>query len=246
MNVKGLNEELRFLLLESDHNEIMDWLKEQNVNFSDIPQVLYFRKRLFELEPVTTETSVQEEDYGSTNTAFSGFSEDISDVENDILEAKPFVPEISINQIESHRFNFSGHSVAPQDIKLIDYEPVSDMNFRMDVGRWSEAYVNKALREMQHFSKIDWVNEKSETGKPYDFIVTENGIQKFLEVKGTPSESKNLIYLSAPEWNLMSEHKENYSFYRVYKAGTANAFFQVYENPSKMISTGQIQVGMAL
>jgi hypothetical protein len=246
LNVKGLNEELRFLLLELDHDEIMDWLKEQNINFSDIPRILYFRKRLFEPEPVTTETLVHKEVYGSTDKTFSGFSEDIDDVQNDILEAKPFVPEITIDQIESHRFNFSGYSVVPQNIKLIDYEPVSDMNFRLDVGRWSEAYVNKALRQMSQFSKIDWVNENSESGKPYDFIVIENEIQKFIEVKGTPSESKNLIYLSAPEWNLMSEHKENYSFYRVYMAGTINAFFQVYENPSKMITTGLIQVGIAL
>ena len=43
------------------------------------------------------------------------------------------------------------------------------------------------------FLSIIWDNKNGESGKPYDFRVFENEKEKFIDVKGTPSGSKNIV-----------------------------------------------------
>ena len=84
------------------------------------------------------------------------------------------------------------------------------------------------------------MNQHAESGKPYDFTVVQNGVTRYIEVKGTPSLHKNIIYLSAAEWQWMFAHKENYSLFRVYHAGKEDATYHEIINPSSKILAGEL------
>lgn len=83
------------------------------------------------------------------------------------------------------------------------------------------------------FSSIEWVNENGESRLPYDLRVAENGVDKYIEVKGTPSTEKGEFYFSVAEWQWMFTHKDRYSIYRVFEAGEETAYEVVIENQSE-------------
>ncbi|MBK7132274.1 MAG: DUF3883 domain-containing protein [Bacteroidales bacterium] len=110
-----------------------------------------------------------------------------------------------------------------------------------DVGRWSEEFVNEFLtRNNNNFSEIIWKNKDGESGSPYDFKIVKNGIEKYIDAKGTPSSSKDVIYLSPNEWIFMFEKGAEYSLYKVYDAGKSNARIEIVENPSDLLRQGKI------
>lgn len=112
---------------------------------------------------------------------------------------------------------------------------------RLVVGKWCEELIYKYFLERPTiFSAVNWVNQHEESGKPYDFIVVQSGITRYIEVKGTPSLQKNIIYLSAAEWQCMFAHKENYSLFRVYHAGKESATYHEIINPSSKILAGEL------
>jgi hypothetical protein len=95
------------------------------------------------------------------------------------------------------------------------------------------------MKHKENSTKVIWENKDTESGKPYDFQIIENGIEKFIDVKGTPSEIKDVIYLSPNEWVFMFDKGENYSIYRVYNAGKS-ARIEIIENPSSLLQQGKI------
>jgi len=122
----------------------------------------------------------------------------------------------------------------------VNYSQIQSQEVREDVGRWCEEFVYELLtKQKNNFSSIIWENKDFESGKPYDFVIVENGKEKFIDVKGTPSGSKDIIYLSPNEWVFMFDKSENYSIYRVYNAGS-DARVEIIENPSKLLQIGQI------
>ena len=88
------------------------------------------------------------------------------------------------------------------------------------------------------FTKIEWVNEKGESGLPYDFKVLENNIPLTIEVKGTPSKEKNVATFPLSEWKIMFEQGHHYSIFRVYNAGSESASLERIDNPSTLIEKG--------
>lgn len=251
LKVKGFNEELRFLLLEQDDNEILEWLKEQQIVPDIIPDMRRFNKKILEdveyidesLADLEVEPSWSEELVVSSRVVIQ---RDESIQESEAVISK-FTPDIKVNDIDVSESAFRIPERALSEVvQQPNYEPVSDMDFRLDVGRWSEEYVNKLLRQDAQYTEIEWMNEHVESGKPYDFKVKKSGEIKYLEVKGTPSDSKKLIYLSAAEWNLMSAQKEHYAIFRVYNAGKQDCICEVFGNPAEMIEAGQIGVAITL
>ncbi|MCY1453677.1 hypothetical protein D3C87_1671520 [compost metagenome] len=111
---------------------------------------------------------------------------------------------------------------------------------REDVGRWCEEFVNDFLKKSNNdITDVVWMNENLESGKPFDFRVLKNGKEHFIDVKGTPSAVKDLVYLSPNEWKFMFEKKEDYSIYRVYNAGK-DAKIEIIENPAGLLQRGII------
>lgn len=98
------------------------------------------------------------------------------------------------------------------------------------IGEWGERFVHAFLTHWQGSeselrpSSVSWVNEKGESGLPYDFKVvftslSQQQVDTFIEVKSTVKAEKNYVQLSAQEMDLALKAKDRYHLYRVYKAG---------------------------
>jgi hypothetical protein len=234
LGVVGLNEELRFLLLESEKNEIQEWLLEQGINLSGIKPVRAFSKRviaLYDYEPGETpveEIGVEEGDeiYGS---------------EGEIAIYESFEPVTTPNGFDVTKISARTKVFTDATVKAEEnYSKIQSQEVREDVGRWCEEFVYEYMtKQNNNFTEVIWENKEGESGKPYDFKVKENGKEKFIDVKGTPSGIKDLIYLSPNEWVFMFDKGVDYSIYRVYSAGN-DARIEIIENPSGLLQQGKI------
>lgn len=234
LSVFGLNEELRFLLLEAEKNEIYEWLIEQGISLTSIKPVRAFVKPvLFVPENVTEENPIQE----------NGVSETVEEYDS---EDEPTTPEnfepvatpksFDITKISAKTKTFTNATAKAE----ANYSKIKSQEVREDVGRWCEEFVYEYLiNQKSKFSEVTWLNKDGESGKPYDFAVIENGREKFIDVKGTPSGVKDIIYLSPNEWVFMFDKGVNYSIYRVYNAGN-DARIEIIENPSALLQQGKI------
>jgi len=116
------------------------------------------------------------------------------------------------------------------------------------VGRWGEALTARVLRESGDFSSVDWVNEESEQGLPYDIKTTwleqeENGAQTrvtFVEVKSTISADKQLFELSLAELDFMRRAGRAYELFRVWGAGSASARVARLREPAAHLASGKL------
>ena len=123
---------------------------------------------------------------------------------------------------------------------LSDMEDLDDPESIKRIGHWGEEYVymvlsrRRCLPSGRKIASIDWVNETSESGKPYDIEVTlekeetrgeeesndeEDGTKVFIEVKSTASSSKDLVAFSWNELKFAEQESGSYHLYRVYHAG---------------------------
>ena len=121
------------------------------------------------------------------------------------------------------------------------------------VGRWGEEYVYKYLVFMkclpngQSFQAVTWVNEKIETGKPYDIEVKiEPDSVLYIEVKSTKSARKEFMEFSWNELQFADKEKQNYHLYRVYSAGSEKATLKWMENLSSVLDTHPVRLLLEL
>lgn len=131
--------------------------------------------------------------------------------------------------------------IAPS-IVLSNKIPDAETEKRTDIGKWCEELIYKyLLKKSADYSEIEWPNQHQESGKPYDFKVRQHGVTRYIEVKGTPSQQKDIVYLSRAEWQLMFQQKEQYSLFRVYGAGQEHAYrIEEIENPGTKILNGEL------
>jgi len=244
LDVAGLNDELR-LLLELDEVEIVDWLTGLGYDISSIktkPEYQKAKKPIIDETPIKISTTVTTE-ADRVAEPIEDYQEQES-VEFSVHES--FEPEVSaeaneIADIKPRRKKFTITDFVEQP----KYSEIADDEIRIEIGRWCEKFVFNNLSKWG-YSEIIWVNEVGESGKPYDFKAKESGNEKFIEVKGTPSSTKDIIYLSSGEWNLMVEQKDNYILIRVYNAGKSNVCPVIIENPNQQVENGSIQVALRI
>jgi len=93
----------------------------------------------------------------------------------------------------------------------------------------SEQYIYDLLCEKYGKQNVKWLNEKTESNKPYDLevLIGANEIS-YIEVKGTVKE-KPTFYLTAPEWNYFLSNRSKYEIYRVFNCDDENkiAFYHI-------------------
>ena len=240
LEVTGLNDELR-LLLQLEEDEIIEWLAGLDYDISDIKLKPEYQ---IAIQTIKIETTAK---IGTTTYAEN---EGIKSEENyqdfdEVQQPESFEPEVKAQDIDATNFKpRRKFFVADNSTEQMQYQEIEDDEVRFAIGRWSEEFVFKNLHKWGNYSEIVWANEIEESGKPYDFKLAENGKIKFIEVKGTPSSNKELIYLSYNEWNLMFDQKNNYILIRVYNVGKANVFPEIIENPCQQIEQGSIQVAL--
>ncbi|WP_346068435.1 sacsin N-terminal ATP-binding-like domain-containing protein [Sphingobacterium siyangense] len=232
LGVFGLNEELRFLLLETETSEIREWLSEQGINVLKLSPPRSFMKKIPE---------VLQADQFDEDLIDNDFEKESDDNSEDHAVQERFEPIVNstsfdIADILAKRKTFSSESMKA----AASYSHIQSEEVREDVGRWCEEFVNDYLiKSNDGISEVLWMNEDAESGKPFDFKIVQNGKEHFIDVKGTPSAVKDVVYLSPNEWKFMLEKKEDYSIYRVYNAGK-DARIEIIENPADLLQRGII------
>lgn len=121
------------------------------------------------------------------------------------------------------------------------------------IGRWGEEYVYKYLSSVSHLPSgqrimsVTWINEDSETGKPYDLQINiEPQAILYIEVKSTKSCKKEFMEFSWNELQFAEREKQNYHLYRVYSAGSELATLKWIENLSGILTTQPVRLFLEL
>jgi hypothetical protein len=238
--IPGIIEELR-VLLQIDETQSIEWLTELGYDISNI-----LSKPICQIEQNANNISSNSQEIEKPIIE-DGIGLTKKSSELGIMQ-QIFLPEISVNELElnsDESFLLSPKYSEILNEKSIHYE-IEDANTRLAIGRWSEEFVNKYLSTCGNYTNIFWVNQNAESGSPYDFTAEKNGVFTYIEVKGTPSPSKEIIYLSSHEWDLMNEQEENYIILRVFNAGKKDARVEIIENPKKHIEKGLIQIALKI
>ena len=157
--------------------------------------------------------------------------------------AEPAKHIVPVNTVDLSKVTFTEATLSSvfevQPKSTFDDKP--DSAERTEIGRWCEELVHSHLLANQEtFSEVDWPNQTKESFKPYDFVVKRNGVITYIEVKGTTSLQKDIIYLSAAEWHWMLKHRECYSIFRVNGAQRALPSIKEIPAPGLKILSGEL------
>ena len=229
LSITGVTDELRLFLQLTDE-EIMEWMIGQGFDFSR-PEFKRKLKRIKQQSLSNDLVIVAEPE--------TTYSEEFEDKQASIPET--FIPISTPKEFDATQIQvITKIYTTSNQITQSSYSEIASQEVREDVGIWSEEFVYEFLLKSRSFSNVVWENKDGETGKPYDFKVTENGKDKFIDVKGTPSDVKDIVYLSSNEWIFMFDKGEDYSIYRVYNAGKPNRRIEIIENPSNKLMQGKI------
>lgn len=219
LDIKGIEREL-VLILQLKDSEILKWLNDKGY------------KHNFETTPEEVSRPGEPNQPGET---VSVKEPEITIVIGDFRpEVKP--AEVVFENVVTET-KVSGTVKTPPSAS---YGNIQNEQTRLDVGKWSEEFIYKYLKNEHPDSQIVWENELSESGKPYDFRVISNDKEIFIEVKGTPSEGKPNVYLSENEWRFMFEKGESYFIYRLFNAGEENLRVKIIPNPGELAIKGEI------
>jgi len=131
---------------------------------------------------------------------------------------------------------------------------------------WGERYafrclINKYQKKYPHFKKsedhgsfrilssegsilveIHWLNHNKEAQHPYDIRVLNDGLEEFIEVKTTSDDQNKWMIVSQNEWDCAETKGEKYSIFRVFNAGSPNAYFELIQNPVKLWKEEKLEV----
>ena len=91
-----------------------------------------------------------------------------------------------------------------------------------------------------------WCNEESETGFPYDLVVSDANRKnkRFIGVKVTKTLDKPFFEVLFREWMFSQEHRDRFFIYRVFGALSDTLRVLRIQNPFKEWSLGNL--GMLL
>ncbi|WDO12327.1 DUF3883 domain-containing protein [Flavobacterium sp. WW92] len=236
LSFSGTNEELRFLLLEPDLAEIKLWLKEKEIDLSNLRATKKFKTKTVSLElDITMQESSKTPDL------------EIPAVNGTSPTVKPFTAKYKPTNFDYTNIPVhepptvsTGGSVENDSQNYMEYYDMSDEEARKGYGKWSEEFVNGYLLKKYPADSIKWMNEHEESYKPYDFELHIDSEIFYIDVKGTPSSTKDLVFLSPPEWRFMIQKGEKYSIYRIYSADTSEPKIKIVSNPAFQIASGAL------
>lgn len=124
---------------------------------------------------------------------------------------------------------------------------------RSAIGRWGEEYVYKQLAATHRDSSelsVTWVNEKEESGLPYDITLssaTSGTVVEYVEVKSTRTMEKGVFEISMNELDQAAMHGSTYSIYRVFNAGDAARCRVIrMKNPVSLVRQKKIQLALVM
>ncbi|XBH73605.1 hypothetical protein VPH35_100688 [Triticum aestivum] len=117
----------------------------------------------------------------------------------------------------------------------------------LKTGRVGEAVAYKHLVERLGAKNVRWVNADTETGLPYDIIITrgDNRIE-YVEVKATTTSNKNWFYITAREWQFALEKGDDFSIARVMVSGEKMANIKMLKNPHKLCQKKMLHLALLI
>ena len=225
LNIENIDRELS-LFLQIDVSAITDWLIDQGY---ELPNSDSNMSQEYEVNEDETLSIVEDVDLSSD------YSESVT--------IEEFEPEVEAKAADS--INVKINNISHQSVNYCsdtkDYTKLKNEAVKIDIGRWSEEYIFNYLKSQDKYTSVNWLNEDKEAYLPYDFVVIEDQIEKFIEVKGTPSKDKREFYMSKNEWNFMFEKKDDYAIYRLFNAGKKEGLeIKIIEKPYLLIENGSM------
>lgn len=115
-----------------------------------------------------------------------------------------------------------------------------DEEYSESIRKRSEAFLFKKLCEKYGKDKVNWLNEKEESYKPYDFELLDDkdNVRHYIECKGT-SGTKPTFYLTNKEWEFFIKNSSFYQVYRVFNLDS-NCDYYWIENLLKHLMKGKV------
>ncbi|XP_062212736.1 protein NO VEIN isoform X2 [Phragmites australis] len=117
---------------------------------------------------------------------------------------------------------------------------------QLRTGRLGEALVHKYFAEQLGSNNVRWVNEESETGLPYDIVITRKKDSEYVEVKATVSSKKDWFYVTSREWQFALEKGDSFSIARVILSGTKQASIEMLKNPYKLYQQKALRLALLI
>ena len=182
--------------------------------------------------------------------------------EDQLLENKssPTLSAIELTETGVSNLNTLRETIIDQETN----ERQVSKDFLHKIGRWGEHWVNEMLKirykkELEDGEiKIEWMNEISETGYPFDFRLTfqqsEDPVQeeneslsnfKFIEVKSTIKECKEAFPISYQELFFAQKYSSQFEIYRVYNAANVEmsaVSFKIIKDIPHLLNTHGINL----
>jgi len=251
--IRGFSEELR-LLLAIERADIEDYFISLNLDIYSTTFISAVQSILPELaeeviEPanevsVGFQTAASAQANTSATATQTNQDEFYVDEESSERHETPFTPiraaaDTSVHTViktRSYGMDFQFHHTA-----ATNYGTMEDQKSRDEAGRWSEERVFSILSKDSSYADLEWVNKDQESTLPYDLSYSENGRKRYIDVKGTPSQTKDIVYLSGAEWAFMLQKNIDYSIFRVYNAGDDNAYIEIINDPANLLLTDKIR-----
>ncbi|KAI6695798.1 hypothetical protein NL676_023508 [Syzygium grande] len=113
----------------------------------------------------------------------------------------------------------------------------------MLTGRLGEFVAFRYFTGKAGKATVNWVNELSETGLPYDILIGENDADReYIEVKATTSKRKDWFNMSTREWQFAVEQGESFSIAHVVLVDNNTARVSIFKNPIKLCQQGKLQL----
>ncbi|KAL6655907.1 hypothetical protein ACP70R_006733 [Stipagrostis hirtigluma subsp. patula] len=112
--------------------------------------------------------------------------------------------------------------------------------------RLGEAAVHKYLVEQLGSNKVVWVNETTESGQPYDIVVTNGDVTEYVEVKTTVFPDKHWFHISIKEWQFASENGDSYTIAYVLMLEPDKANIVFLKNPHKMCQRKDLKLALVM
>lgn len=213
------------LLLQLNHDDTKTWLLDNGYDISALDHIPQRRSLTQKFNSLPKKEKKQSNNSGTRLIKHDDFKPDTNLSRINFDHVKPVVRDYQYNPKHKER-NY---------IRL-DNKPVIK-----EIGHHAEFFVNNyLLHHPDSFTNVVWVNELEESGLPYDFICSENGLKLYIEVKGTPSDTKEEIYLSSAEWRFLFENDKNYSLFRIYGIGKEKYRFERINNVAQKIKQAEL------
>jgi len=224
LNFKDMEREFH-VIMQSTEQDIYEWLQQKGYRVNEFLEI--------DSQPEIFDEQTDEIQDVIDSDPFEGI-----DIEfEETFEEKVKVEDIDFSNI-TPEFKVYSNPVAAS---TKEYTQLTSKKVMVDVGRWSENFIHEYFKENAGtFTEINWLNKDTESYLPYDFEVTENGVKRLVEVKGTSSYTKEIVYMSPNEWKTLFEQGPNYTLFRVFGAGTEDFRFERTDNLRDSIEAGLI------